>query len=122
MHWNDRNSIVATVCGEQKIGKFVYSCNQRKCFTFCIHFGREVPPNFGLTGEGKTPGKTVREKFLLGKILPGKFCHNPYFSWEKILSRPAGEVKYIDWREAQENFDSILLEIGVFVKVKFNNP
>ncbi len=28
-----------------------------------------------------------------GKFCPEKFCPNPYFAWEKLLSRPAGNVK-----------------------------
>ncbi len=49
-----------------------------------------------------------QEKIRPGKILPGKFCPNPYFAEVKLLSCPAGSGKYIDQREAPEIFDSIL--------------
>ncbi len=54
------------------------------------------------TGEEKTLSRknSVREKFCRKK-----FCPNPYFAWEKLLSHPAGSGKYIDRREAPKNFE-----------------
>jgi hypothetical protein len=48
-----------------------------------------------------------------------KFCPNPYFACEKLVSRPAAVERYIDRSEVMEIFDRILRLIGrVFVFVK----
>ncbi len=48
---------------------------------------------------------SVREKLCPGEILTGKILSQSLFCPGKILSRPAGSGKYIDWREAPEIFE-----------------
>ncbi len=61
---------------------------------------------------------SVREKFCCEK-----FCPNPYFAWEILLSRPAGSEKNIYLTGAKRRiFFCVLPVIEAFVQVNFNHP
>ncbi len=65
---------------------------------------------FGIGAYRGGKKNSVREKFCREK-----FCPNPYFAWEKLLSHPAGSGKYLDRREAPKIFEGILPIIRFFV-------